>query len=317
MFSRILWISTVILSISLIGCSHIPVATSLGIEVPEVPPTKLEQEKVQVALVLGGGGARGLAHIGVLEILEKEGIPIDLIVGTSAGAAVGALYCSFVDAQTIKSKLIHLNKWDLLDLSMCSIFKMVYDASGPISGYAMEKFFKDNLPHSQIEELKIPYAAVTVDIETSEPFVIKSGPIAPAVHASAAIPPFFAPVKLYGRTLVDGGVALPVPVVVAKEYNPKLIISVNISSPPKKGCLNGSIDLSYRSLAISYHLLSDMQAKEADIVIHPDLDGFGLFDDANKEEIYLRGLLAAQSAIPAIKEKLSELKIPLKIKTNF
>lgn len=314
---KIFWFSTLILSILLIGCTHVPVHTTLGIVIPEVPPAEVAGKNIQVALVLGGGGARGLAHIGVLEILEKEGIPIDLIVGTSAGAAVGALYSSFMDVQTVKSKLLSLNKWDLLDLSMCSMFKMFYEASGPISGYAMEKFLQENIPHSQIEELNIPFAAVAIDIEASEPFVIKSGPIAPAVHASAAIPPFFAPVKLYGRTLVDGGVALPVPVVVAREYNPKLIIAVNISAPPEKGCLKGSVDLSYRSLAVSYYVLSNMQAESADIVIHPELDGFGLFDDSNKEEIYQRGLQAAQAAIPAIKEKLFSLKIPLKTSRSF
>lgn len=310
-------ISTLILVLFLVGCTHVPVSTHLGIVIPEVPPIRQEEKEIQVALVLGGGGARGLAHIGVLEILEKEGIPIDLIVGTSAGAAVGALYGSCQDVNVVKTKLINLNKWDLLDLSMSSMFRMFYEASGPIRGYSMEKFLKDNIPEAHIEDLKIPFVAVAVDIETAQPFVIRSGPIAPAVHASAAIPPFFAPVELYGKTLVDGGVALPVPVAVAREYNPKLIIAVNISAPPKKGELNGSIDLNYRSLATSYYVLSNIQAEQADIIIHPELDGFGLFDDSNKEEVYRRGLIAAQMAIPEIKKRLYELGISLRSSLNF
>ncbi|PWU07079.1 MAG: hypothetical protein C5B43_00855 [Verrucomicrobia bacterium] len=313
MNKKIIRLSTIIIALFLIGCAHIPVATSLGIHVPsEIQPFEKSKKKIEVALVLGGGGARGIAHVGVLEVLEKEGIPIDLIVGTSAGAVVGALYGSFYDVHKVKSMLLGLNKWDVLDISMCSMWRMVYEASGPISGYALQKFLKETIPETNIEELRIPFAAVAVDIETSSPFIMRSGPIAPAVHASAAIPPFFAPVKLYGKTLVDGGVALPVPVSVAKEYNPKLIIAVNISSPPKKGELEGCVDLSYRSLVVSYYVLSNMQSQQADVVIHPELDGFGLFDDKNKEEVYRRGLAAAQAAIPAIKEKLYALKIPLR-----
>lgn len=293
------------------GCTHVPVSTSLGLDVPcELPPER-PIGAVNVALVLGGGGAKGLAHVGVLEILEQENIPIDLIIGTSSGAAVGAIYASFVDAATVKAMLLDLGKWDLLDLSISSICRMAVEASGPVSGYAFEKFFIENLPENNIEELAIPFAAVAVDIETSLPFIIKSGPIAPAVHSSAAIPPFFSPVQLYGRTLVDGGVALPVPVAPAKEYNPKLIIAVDISAPPTTGCLSGSIELTYRSLEISYYMLSRMQAQSADIDIHPNLEGFGLFDDDRNEDIYIRGLDAAKSAIPEIKKKLKELGIPL------
>lgn len=294
------------------GCTHVPVHTRLGIWVEPNPPPEPFVQNVNVALVLGGGGAKGLAHVGVLEILEQERIPIDLIIGTSSGAAVGALYASSSNAQYVKSLLLNLKKWDLLDICFFSSFKMFYEASGPISGYPFEKFFLDNIPQRNIEQLPIPFAAVTVDIESGKPFIIKSGPIAPAIHASAAIPPVFCPIKLYGKTLVDGGVALPVPVSVAKDYHPKLIIAVNISAPPTKGCLSSGLDLAYRSLEISYYILAQMQSTCADIVIHPNLQGFGVFDDSNNEAIYQCGLQAAKNAIPIIKEKLLALNIPLK-----
>lgn len=314
---KIILICTSLILFFHMGCTHVPVSEKLGIICPEFPCEKPPIKNIEVALVLGGGGARGFAHVGVLEVLEKEGIPIDLIVGTSAGAAVGALYGSFTDAHAVNSLLLNVSKWELLDLSFCSMFRMFYDASGPISGYAMEKFLLDKIPEKRIEDLKIPFAAVAVDIETSQPFVMRNGPIAPAVHASSALPPFFAPVKLYGKTLVDGGISLPVPVSIAKEYNPKLIIAVNISAPAEEGCLKSSIDLSYRSLYISYYALSNIQAQLADIVIHPKLNGFGLFDDRNKQEIYERGLQAAEEVVPLIKEKLTALGIPLRVNRNF
>lgn len=300
-----------ILAVFITACTHVPVSTHLGLSVPFSPPPEPLPRKMDVALVLGGGGAKGLAHVGVLEVLEEEGIPIDLIVGTSAGAAVGAIYASFMDARKVKETLLNLGKWDFLDLSISSICRMAVEASGPISGYNFEKFFVDNLPEENIEELSVPFAAVAVDIETADPFIVKSGPIAPAIHSSAAIPPFFAPVKLYGKVLVDGGVALPVPVSVAKEYNPKLIIAVDISAPPSKGTLSGSIELTYRSLEISYYMLSRMQARCADIDIHPNLEGFGLFDDDRNEEIYLRGIEAARNIVSEIKRKLNDLNISL------
>lgn len=300
-----------IISIFYGGCAHVPVATTLGLNVPPNIPQEPEFKNIDVALVLGGGGAKGLAHVGVLEILEEENIPINLIVGTSAGAGVGAIYASYVNAAMVKKMLLNLGKWDLLDFSIYSLCRMAVEASGPISGYTFEKFFIENLPEKNIEDLNIPFAAVAVDIETSQPFIIKSGPIAPAVHASAAIPPFFSPVRLYGRTLVDGGVALPVPVAIAKEFKPKLIIAVDISAPPTKGELTGCFELTYRSLEISYYQLSRRQSQEADIDIHPNLEGFGLFDDDKNEEIYNRGIEAAKKAIPAIKRKLAELNIPL------
>ena len=302
-----------ILNLSIfVGCQHVPIATRLGIALPDRLPPVPKVENVRVALVLGGGGSKGLAHVGVLEALEKAGIPIDLIVGCSSGSAIGALYSSLGDASLVKERLINLGKWDLLDLSFESTARMVVDASGPVSGYYVEKFIRDNIVEKNIEELPIPFAAVAVDIECSKPYIFKSGPIAPAIHASSALPPFFSPVFLYQKKLVDGGVLYPVPVAVAKEYNPKVIIAVDISSPPTCGRVNGAIKLLYRSLEISYYELCRLQSKSADIDIHPNMEGFGSFDDSRNVEIYQRGLDAANASIPAIKEKLKQLGIPLR-----
>jgi len=275
---------------------------------PEAPEVK----DVDVALVLGGGGAKGFAHVGVLEVLEEEGIPVDLIVGTSAGALIGGLYAGLQDAQIVKGKVMSLKKWDIMDLSISSMMQMMFTASGPVSGFNLERFFVNNLPQERIEELEIPFAAVAVDVETSEPVVLRSGPVAPAVHASAAIPGFFTPVKLYGRTLMDGGALLPVPVEVARDYEPKVIIAVDICAPADRGKAYNSMDVMYRALCISYYELARKQSKLADINIHPNMEGFGMFDDDRNEDIYMRGVLAARSALPAIKAKLEALGIPLR-----
>ncbi len=283
------------------------------IHTPDAPPSAPPIENVNVALVLGGGGSKGIAHLGVLKVLEENKIPIDLIVGCSVGSAIGALYSDNPNSDELKEKLIKLKRDDLLDLSIEDSFRALFSLRGPIRGYYYQKFLLDNLKTKDLESLKIPLVVATTDINTNNLYAIRTGPIVPAVHASSAIPPLFAPVRIYGKTLIDGGVKAPVPVKVAKQYGPKIIIAVDIGAPPPKDKLNNMFDLTYRSLWIFYYELSRIQAKNADIEIHPDMNGYGTFDDGSKnEEIYNAGKRAANKVIREIKRRLEELKIPLK-----
>jgi NTE family protein len=274
----------------------------------QAPPAP-EIKDVKIALVLGGGGARGMAHVGVLEVLAKNNIPVDLVVGTSAGSAIGALYADDpYNVYHLKDRLLKLRKNDILDTSYMDALQGMFSIKGPIKGYAYEKFFQKVLKHKNIEEFKIPYIAVATDIMTNEIVLLRSGPAAPAIRASSAIPPFFTPVKLYGNILVDGGVIAPVPVQVARQFNPKMVITVNISAAPVKGSITNMLYLSYRSLEISYYELANMQAELSDITIHPTLTGYGMFDDQNLAKLYEAGKKAAEKAIPKILQKMNLLK---------
>ncbi|MBA8666548.1 patatin-like phospholipase family protein [Holosporaceae bacterium 'Namur'] len=289
--------------------------TKLFVQAPKEPPYTPPLKNVNVALVLGGGGSKGIAHLGVLKVFEENNIPIDLIVGCSVGSAVGALYADNPNAEEIKNKLINIKREELLDPSIGDSLQMLVTLKGPIRGYYYQKFLAKNLNTKNIESLKIPFVAVTTDIGTNNLFAIRTGPIVPAVHASSAIPPLFTPVRIYGRTLVDGGVKAPVPVKVAKQYGSKIIIAVDISAPPPKDELGNMLDLTYRAFWIFYYELSRLQAKKADIEIHPNMDGYGTFDDGSKnEELYQAGMDAANKSICDIKRKLEELGIPLKSK---
>lgn len=276
---------------------------------PPVPKIK----NVRVAVVLGGGGARSIAHLGVLEVLEENNIPIDLIVGTSAGSAVGALYADDPNIERVRQKILGLKRSEILDASVVDAARGIFSISGPIKGKAYEKFFEKNLINKNIESFKIPFIAMTTDIMNNQSIAIGSGPAAPAIHASSAIPPFFAPVELYGKILVDGGVIEPVPVRVAKTYNPQLLIAIDISSTPEKGKVTNMITLTYRALEISYYELSRMQSKSADIDIHPKLEGYGIFDDNNYHKLYMEGRDAAIKILPEIKKKITNLKPNLNI----
>lgn len=274
---------------------------------PDSPPTAPQIENVNVALVLSGGGARGVAHAGVLEVLEKNHIPIDLIVGSSAGSVIGALYADDPNARHLKKKIIHLNKWDVLDLSWSHSLKMLWGLTGPVEGNAFKLFIQDNMKAQDFRELQIPLAVVTTDVDKGEPFVIQSGPIAPALHASSAIPMIFSPVHLYGKVLIDGCIASPVPVEIAKYFAPKLIIAVDVGTSPDYGSVKNVYQLAARSLHISYYKLSQWQTEQADIVIHPNIDSFGMFDDYANDKLYEEGKKAAQGALPQIQAALAKL----------
>jgi NTE family protein len=286
------------------------------IHVPKYPPIAPPIEKVDVALVLGGGGSKGMAHIGVLKVFEEHGIPIDLIVGCSVGSAIGALYADEPNADALRDKLSNIKKWDLLDASIGDSLQMLVALKGPIRGYYYEKFLDTKLAENNIEDLKIPFIAVTTDIYSNTLYAIRSGPIVPAVHASSAVPPIFTPVHMYGKLLVDGGVKAPMPVNVAKQYQPKVIIAVDISAPPPREELGNMFDLTYRAFWIFYYELSREQARDADVIIHPDMHGHGTFEDGCNDELYKSGMSAANKRIEEIKDKLKKLGIPLKKKNS-
>lgn len=292
-FSYFVWLS---------GCSQLP--TPYPISVPKTPPPPKPLKDVRVALVLSGGGARALAHAGVLEVLEENHIPIDLIAGSSAGSLVGALYADEPQAQKLKSKIIKLNKWDFLDLDWSSSMTMFWQAKGLVEGEALRLYLQRHIHAKDFSELKIPLAVVTTDLLRGEAFVLSSGPLIPALHASSAIPMLFSPVRIYGRTLVDGGVVSPVPVEVAKKYAPKLIIAVDIGTPPDKGYVKNNYQIAMRSIHIPYSTLAHYQLKEADIVIKPVVQRYSLFADYANQEMYEAGKRAAKNALPQIEKAL-------------
>lgn len=282
---------------------------------PDKLPPSREIGKVNVALALGGGGSKGFVHLGVLEVLEEYGIPIDLIVGTSAGSIMGALYADYADTQLVKENVLRIRANDILDVSFFDTLHFFVDVRGPVQGLSLEEFIVKNVTVMNMEDLKIPFVAVATDLENDRPVRISSGPVALAVRASASIPPVFTPVKEYGMLLVDGGVVEPVPVATAKEYNPKVLISVDISTPGDDLPLNNMWDVTNKSLYISYYALSRMQSLSADINIHPNLNGFGMFDDSKNEVLYEMGRSETLKLMPQILEVLKKKGIKPKKKS--
>lgn len=296
-----------LLIISLTSCSS--TTDKQYYNLGKTPPPTREIKDVRVALALGGGGSRGIVHLGVISVLEENNIPIDLIVGTSAGSMIGAMYADYQDSKLLYDQLIGLKKWDLLDLSLADSFYFFSELRGPVQGAYLEDFVAKNITKNHIEDFSIPFVAVATDLKTSKAYLFSSGPVALGVHASSAIPPVFTPVHAYGKLLVDGGVVEPVPVKTARSFNPQVVVAVDISTAGHDYELNNMLDVAGKSFSIAYHKLSHSQSKKADILIHPDLEGFGTFDDDKNEILFAIGREAAKEKLPQILATLKSRSI--------
>jgi len=259
----------------------------------------------RVALVLGGGAARGFAHVGVIRLLEQEKIPIHLVVGTSVGSLIGAIYAAAPDSLKLESIAFQLERNDLVDYSILTLKK------GLIVGDRLERFVSQNVAVSRIEDLRIPFAAVATDIRTGERVVLNRGPLAPAVHASCALPGIFQPVERDGRLLVDGGVLESLPVPTAKFLGADVTIAVDVGARVMDIQAADVVTVIIQALNISGAEIRRRHAQEADVLIHPDVNGVSAFDFTQKERCVQAGVDAAREALPRIREVLTAHRIIL------
>jgi len=283
----------------LIGCLAFAAAQAQTSAVQPIKPA-LQARSPRVVLVLGSGGARGLAHVGVLRVLEQAHIPIDMIVGTSAGSIVGALYADNPNAAAMQELFTDAKRKDFVDFSLLHIF------NGPITGDALERFLRTNMRASDFGDLKIPFVAVATDLEKGAAYPIESGEVAPAVHASVAMPLYFHSVELNGRTLVDGGVTAPLPVDVALAYHPTVIIAVSVAGSLPSKMPGNSLSEVRRSYSITLDALENFNAREADVLIKPDIGTSGTFNLSDKQFLFDAGAKAATEALPQIKKILAQ-----------
>jgi NTE family protein len=303
-FTRFLFLSGLSLQFLLLsGCASAPYSPKM----PEKEPSTAYLYKVhpQVILVLGSGSARGFAHAGVLKTLEENHIPIDMIVGTSAGSIVGALYADKPSARALQHVLLNTPRNEVIDFSLMNI------TQGPISGAKLQKFLNNNLQAEDFEQLQIPFVAVTTDLDSGKIHVFGSGPIAPAVNASSAAPPFFRPVRLYGRTYIDGGLIDPVAVDVAQRFHPKLIIAVSLNYPLSKTLPTNSPAVFLRGFDMMLMQLNDYTAAKAQVIIRPAPGDINMFDGSQRAALIEAGEKAAEKALPQIKHLLAQNHIAL------
>ena len=263
-----------------------------------MPPARKLVHPPRVALVLGGGAFRGIAHVGVLKVFEEEKIPFDLIIGTSAGSLIGALYADNPHVDSLYPLINSTKSKDIFNFSLTS--KLGY-----VSGEKLQSFVTMHTTVKNIEETKIPFVAISADLLQGVPLVMASGPLAPSVNASCAIPEVFVPVKMYGKILVDGGVINNVAADVARDYGAIVVIAVDVMNDFDTVPVIKDRNAVYRRVsAMNMHLLSSERMKEADIVVIPDMKGMPYLSDKYNQPMYDAGVKAAREMLPKIRELL-------------
>lgn len=258
----------------------------------------------KIALVLGGGAARGFAHVGVIKVLEAQGIYPDIIVGTSAGSVVGALYAGGNSGFALQKMAIDMDESAISDWSLPFLTK----STGIIKGEGLQNYINKALQNAPIEKLKKTFGAVATDLDTGLPILFTRGNTGMAVRASSAVPSIFQPVKIGTHTYVDGGLTSPVPVKFARDLGADFVIAVDISARPDVQANIGSLDILLQTFTIMGQRINHYELKSADVLIQPSLAGMKGSDFNSRNLAILAGEKAATAALLEIKEKLKVLQ---------
>lgn len=283
------------------GCGSSPTQPSPPIAAAPAPAAPPPLRKVRVALALGGGAARGFAHIGVIKALEAQGVYPDIVVGTSAGSVVGSLYASgFYNGFALQKIALEMDEATISDWALPFFSK----APGVLKGEALQAYVNKAVHNLPLEKLKIPFGCVATDLKTGQPILFRRGNTGLAVRASSSVPGVFQPVVISGRTYVDGGLVAPVPVRFAKEMGAEFIIAVNISSATEAQATASSLDVLMQTFTIMGQRLNHFELKDADIVITPQLGTMGSADFNGRNLAVLAGEQAASAVMGQLKAKL-------------
>ncbi len=271
---------------------------------PGGPPLPQMEDlpKPRIALVLGGGAARGFAHIGVIRVLEREKVPIDLIVGTSVGSLIGAIYAADLNSFDLEWTAFQLEKDSIFDYGILSAFTGL----GAAKGEKLEEFVRSKVPAANIEQLKLPFAAVAADLNRGTRVVLDSGSVARAVRASSAIPGVFPPVDHQGKLLVDGGVVDNIPASVAREKGADIVIAVDIGQQVVTFNISNVLDVMLQSITIMAAENARYKRRDADVVIAPKVGDVGMLDFTQKKRCMQAGIDATQQALPEIRQRIAE-----------
>jgi NTE family protein len=264
----------------------------------------------KIALVLGAGSSKGFAHIGALKVLEMNHIPINMVVGTSVGSAVGSLYAYGYDAFQLQRISFSIDKGDIVD------FIIPLPTNGFIRGQKLEEFINKTLNNTPMEKLKIPFYAVATDIQNGQEVVFGSGNTGQAVRASCSIPGIFRPVQIGDGMYVDGGVVSPIAVDAARRLGADIVIAVDISGGIDRTKPESTMATIFQTFNIMYAKLSEIQLAHADVVIRPKVDYIGSSDFSKRHEAILEGEKAAMEALPQIQQIIDKLKKKGRLETK-
>ena len=263
-----------------------------AVAVPKPPP-----RLPRIGLALGGGAARGFAHIGVIQVLEENGIKPDLVVGTSAGSLVAALYASGKSGAELALLADSMDESAFTDWS--------YPGRGLIRGEALAKYVRDNTGARSIEQMRTPLGIVATDLDSGQPILFQRGDPGVAVRASSAVPAVFQPVRIGTHEYVDGGLVSPVPVRFARQMGAEFVIAVDISAAPDGNATGDPMRMLLQTFAIMGRSINTFELRDADVVLRPKLPGVSGADFTSRKKSILAGRDAALAQLATLREKIA------------
>lgn len=266
--------------------------------VPVVPPPQPREPVIAVAL--GGGGAKGFAHIGVLKVLESHGIRPRIVTGTSAGSFVGSMYASGKSPFDLQDIALKLEESDIRDLT--------FSSQGFIEGKRLQDFVNRQVGSRTLQQFPIRFAAIATDMDTGRKVAFITGNAGQAVRASCSIPNVFVPAMIGGKRYADGGLVSPVPVSSARDLGADIVIAVDISSRPKAGAAPGMFSILDQTLNIMALGALERELEGADVVISPGVLGTGVAELEARHKSILEGERAAQSKLLLIQQAIVRFK---------
>jgi len=263
---------------------------------PPAPPPPTPRPP-RIGLALGGGAARGFAHIGVIQVLEEAGIVPNLVVGTSAGSLVAALYAAGKSGRELAGLAQAMDEATITDWS--------YPGRALIRGEALARYVREQTGGLTFEQARLPLGIVATDLATGEPILFQRGDVAMAVRASSAVPAVFQPVRIGDHEYVDGGLVSPVPVRFARQMGAEFVIAVDISSPPDGQPTGDAARMLLQTFAIMGKSINRFELRDADLVLRPSLSGVGSADFAARLRSIQAGREATLRALPDLRAKLA------------
>ena len=284
--------------LGLVGCATPPAppkgetAPAPAVELPAPKPKRL-------GLALGGGGARGFAHVGVLQVLEEAGIKTDLVVGTSAGSLVGALHASGKTGAQLQRIAETMEESTITDWALPFLNR------GVLRGEALARYVSNQTQGRKIEDLPIRLGIVATDLNLGEGVLFQRGDTATAVRASSAVPSVFLPVRINNRDYVDGGLVAPVPVRYAREMGAEVVLAIDISTTPEGSQAESMLQILLQTFNIMGKSIKALELKDADVVVRPSLGGVSSADFNARLRAIEAGRAAMLAALPALKAALA------------
>jgi len=288
-------VATLIISLSACQTPQPPPPPSTILTVPvRKPPV--------IGIALGGGAARGFAHIGVLKVLEANQIKPNLIVGTSAGSVIASVYATGVSASELHRIAINLDEASITD--WVNPFSNKF--GGVIKGDALQNHVNKLVKNKQIDQMEIPLGIVATDLQTGDAILFRRGDTGQAVRASSSVPGIFSPTRISNREYVDGGLSSPVPIRFTKQMGADIVIAVNISSEPVDQDFNGTFGVLLQTTTIMGRNISLFEVPLADVVVVPKLSSMKGTDFKSRNTAIIAGEEAMQQQMDLLKKKIDE-----------